>query len=245
MNHDFNPPSILLPSAPTTDQLSQTLHTLSQLPTLTFLQLSGPMLLSPSLFWPSSYPSPPPSWPTLKTLAIDLNIATPTGSWYFDRDPSAPIDDDSDDEEAASDTSSDTDDPDPFSPASNDSSPPPDPRHPNRFARLVGDKPVRLYRTLPSPTEMPPLLLAMARAAGHMPALERMTLGAQLVGSSEDAVFQVEFLGRGVPGQFDEAGESERERVIWCVGKWRPQEGLEKVWREGRGEGLGWRFVEW
>lgn len=78
-----------------------------------------------------------------------------------------------------------------------------------------------------------------------MPALERMTLDADVLGSSQPGVFLVEFLGRGVKGQFEEVGESEAERVVWIVGAWRPEEAVEKVWREGRWKGLGWRFVEW
>lgn len=170
-------------------------------------------------------------------------MMTPDGDWYFIRDPAKAQDDDegandSDDPndiEAETDTDSDT--------ASSDSLRP-DTFHERNEARTTGSYHIRRFRTLPSDTHLNPLLLAMARAAAHMPQLENMSL----ISSIRDpncAGFEIFFHAAGHSSRFDsEPGDVEKARLHWWLGSWRPQDQVLKVWREGR-EGLIIRFVGW
>ena len=46
-------------------------------------------------------------------------------------------------------------------------------------------------------------------------------------------MFWVDFLGKGIQGPYYKAEGMQRERVIWVVGGWRPEDMAEKVWRGG------------
>ena len=72
----------------------------------------------------------------------------------------------------------------------------------------------------------------MGRTAGRMPALEQMTLAAPIC-CMRNAMFWVDFLGKGIQGPYYKAEGMQRERVIWVVGGWRPEDMAEKVWRGG------------
>ncbi|ORY14651.1 hypothetical protein BCR34DRAFT_479142 [Clohesyomyces aquaticus] len=65
------------------DPLSAALRLLSQ--TLTKFELEG--TIDPSLFWPPSEHDPVPIWPSLQTYTVKFDIGTPSGKWYFARDP--------------------------------------------------------------------------------------------------------------------------------------------------------------
>jgi hypothetical protein len=87
-NHKFAISSTLHPSSPSTDHLSLTLHTLS-CSSLTRLKLTSHITISPSIFYGAT-PANPPFWPNLKHFDITLSRTTPTGEWYWDRDPENP-----------------------------------------------------------------------------------------------------------------------------------------------------------
>ncbi|KAL8684720.1 MAG: hypothetical protein Q9218_008168 [Villophora microphyllina] len=242
-NQYFSPPSALLPlpeAAHATDHLSHALHTLSLSTNLTSLILN-PIVISPSLYWPSDTTGAnPPYWPNLRHHHVEFNMTSPAGEWYFIRDPNRPIDEDeaandSDDpEESASDTDSE--------PLSEDSLRP-DSYTPRREARATGDYPIRSFRTLPDDALVNPLLLAMARAAEQMPRLQTMSLTSTMR-DPEGAGFEVHFYGEGEHSHCDrEAGGAQGARLNWAVGKWRPEEEILGKWREGK-EGIKVEFWE-
>lgn len=238
-NHYSSPPSALLPSSLSTDHLSCALHTLSQSPKLTSLKLGGSIVVSPELYWPADS-STPPSWPNLRYFHVTFDMTTPDGDWYFIRDPTKLDDDDySDEVEDEADSSSESDTsidswdfliPDSFNERKED--------------RAVGDFPVRMFRTLPSDSRINPLLLAMARAAGHMPQLQSMSLVSKLH-SFDGAWFEIYYHAPGQRSNLDsEPGDLEKARLYWSVGKWRPDEEVLRIWRAGREE-MKVKFVEW
>ncbi|MCJ1400409.1 hypothetical protein MMC11_003614 [Xylographa trunciseda] len=85
INHEFEPPSVLLPSDPATDHFSLALHALSLSHNLTEIILSGPLVISASLFWPASSPSTP-FWPNVQKVVVEFTPIAPDGSWYFSRE---------------------------------------------------------------------------------------------------------------------------------------------------------------
>ena len=120
----------------TCDPLSTALiHTFSQSPNLTSLDLTG--VFDSSLFWPCPYQSPNtavPSWPNLKYLTVIFELTTPSGHGYFS-DPSgsstlAAEDDDSEDSSVSDEDSFDELDAE-------------------GAARLSGETPVNIFRTVP------------------------------------------------------------------------------------------------
>lgn len=170
-------------------------------------------------------------------------MTTPTGSWYFVRDPSKPIDDDEGTNDS-DDDDNDVPDSDSDSSTSSTSSFHPDPFREKAEKRLTGDYPMRTFRTLPSDTHINPLLLAMARATAHMPQLQSMSLTSS-IRDPDAAGFEVYFYPVGQAGGLDaDAGDVMKARLNWFVGSWRPEEEVLSVWREGK-EGLVVRFVEW
>ncbi|KAL8709697.1 MAG: hypothetical protein Q9220_005637 [cf. Caloplaca sp. 1 TL-2023] len=246
-NQYFTPPSALPPSDPSTDHLSLALSSLSQSSTLTSLTLSS-IVISPSLYWPSDPSAKTPSWPSLRHFAVEFNMTSPTGDWYFIRDPSIPIDEDEDanDTDEEEDVESSDSDSDPDSPALDDP-PRPDTYNEKREKRLIGDYPIRTFRTLPSSDLMNPLLLAMAHSAGQMPSLQTMSL-TSTIRDPDAAGFEVYFHAKGERSKFDPDEEPDivdKERLYWFVGSWRPDEEVLKTWKEGREKELVVRFVEW
>ncbi|KAL8730717.1 MAG: hypothetical protein Q9166_003909 [cf. Caloplaca sp. 2 TL-2023] len=240
-NQYFSPPSALIPSAPSTDHLSHALHTLSQSSNLTSLRLDT-IVISPDLYWPAN-PSTPPTWPSLRQFDVQFHMTTPGGEWYFIRDPTKPIDedegendsDDPDDADDETDTDSYT--------ASSDSFRP-DTFNERREARDVGSYPIRTFRTVPSDAHINPLLLAMARAAAHMPQLQSMSLTTTMR-DPDGAGFEIYFHEAGRRNRHDsEPGDAGKARLYWFVGSWRPVDEVLKIWREKR-EGLLVRFIEW
>ncbi|KAL8836842.1 MAG: hypothetical protein Q9176_006075 [Flavoplaca citrina] len=241
-NHYFSPPSILLPSEPSVDHLSLALHTLSLSQNLTSLCLD-PVCISPSIYWPSGLANPP-SWPNLRRHFIEFQMTTPDGRWYFVRDPSAPIDDDADEDDS----------PDPDAPPSTDSDSDPDTNseaskipdtyRERREAVATGDYPVRMFRTLPDETLINPLLMAMARAAGQMPKLQIMGLTATMSDPSGKD-FCVSYLAKGVEGPTgSDLGDVDTPRMIWSVGSWRPNNEILDVWRKQKGVSKI-NFIDW
>ena len=175
-NQSFDLHSALAQFSSSDDHLSLALHKFSQSPALIDFVLEGPIVISPRLFWPSS-PQTKPVWPNLTSFHVTFNLTTPGGEWYFVRDPENIEESDEDEDDDVIEVSSDDsdDDSDDDSVLSYDSLVP-DTFNAKKEARATGDLPVRLFRTKPDSDKIYPLLIAMARAAGQMPKLERMSL---------------------------------------------------------------------
>ena len=242
-DHEFTPPSALLPGVPRMDHLSHALHRLSQSPNLTSLKISS-IVITPDLYWPLS-PSIPPLWPKLRHFDVEFQMTNSTGDWYFVSDPmirwpksetsgepnSSSDEGDGDDQEQAwesDSSSSDTLLPDPFNQREED--------------RAVGDYPIRRFRTITSDALMNPLRLAQARAAVHMPKLQTMSLEST-IDDFNTSGFSIYFYAAGQRSnrEFD-SGDTDKPRLFWRVGAWRPDNEVLKIWREGR-EGLLIKFI--
>lgn len=168
-------------------------------------------------------------------------MTTPDGDWYFTRDPTQPEDDDDNDDDVEGEADSSSED-DTSTTSSNSSYP--DSFNERKEARAVGDFPIRMFRTLPADSKINPLLLAMARAAGHMPQLQSMSLVSKMRGA-DGAGFEIYYHAAGQPSHLDsEPGDGEKARLYWAVGKWRPEEEALSIWRAGR-DGMKVQFFEW
>ncbi|KAL8779260.1 MAG: hypothetical protein Q9213_007032 [Squamulea squamosa] len=249
-NQYFAPPSALLSSLPAIDHLSRALHALAQSVNLTYLRL-GPIVISPDLYWPAVPSTATPMWPNLREFKVEFHMTTPDGEWYFIRDPTKPIDEDegaydSDrfhQSETESDTESDYPSDNSFWAPASENSFQPDRFNKRKEARAVGEYPFRTFRTLPSDALINPLLLAMARAAAHMPKLQDMSLKSTL-DDPNAAGFAVYFNAAGHPSSLrSQPGDLARARLYWVVGSWRPENGVLKIWSESR-EGLLIKFFE-
>lgn len=115
-----------------------------------------------------------------------------------------------------------------------------------------GDPGQNTFRSIPDPERMNPLLIAMAQAAQHAPKLERMWL---IVDKKElrprylekyeyiDAPsyldddwsmvrhFQVFYVAKGAQDH-EERAPDDKARLIWQVGDWRPDEEVERHWKD-------------
>lgn len=174
-------------------------------------------------------------------------MTTPDGDWYFTRDPTKPDDDDysddNDDVEGEAEAEADSSTEDDTSTTSSGSSRP-DSFNERNEARAVGDFPIRMFRTLPADSKINPLLLAMARAAAHMPQLQSMSLVSKIRGA-DGAGFEIYYHAPGQRSHLDsEPGDEEKARLYWAVGKWRPEEEVLRIWRAGRDE-MKVQFFEW
>lgn len=257
-NQYFKLPSALLPSAPSTDHLSLSLHALSLSPNLTHLRLRGEIVLSPCFFWPQNPTTTTPIWPHLQYLDVFLNITTPEGNWLYVRDPEGSDDDDDEDED---------DDVEPLtvsdlleladflgienenetvSKQSNDS------ELPHRFSwflqsRLDGSIPERYFRKKVDVERLNPMLMAMARAARQMPAIRRLGLRLHQYSFSEVDVY---FLARGgqpggvIPEWFEaNAGGEEEEGMARTTKQWVIMIGEEAKWSVPNKLKAAWKSV--
>ena len=217
-NHYFSPPTALLPSEPSTDHLSRVLHRLSQSPSLISFDLDS-IVISPDLYWPTNL-STPPMWPKLRHFHVTFDMTTPDGHWDFVPSPAKPGDtsDEDDDDDHESVTESDSSDSDSTS-TSTSSSLRPDTFLPRREDRAAGDFSIRHFRTLPCDAHMNPLLIAMARAAAHMPQLQRISLETTMRDHDGGAGFEIYFHGLGQRTKLDcEPGDAEKARLYLVVG---------------------------
>lgn len=248
-NHSFRLPSALHPCSPSTDQLSLALHELSKSSNLTHFTLTGPIVISPSLFWPwdDASPSNTSFWPQLQYFHVTINIATPDGEWYYVRDPDdghleEPIADEDEDEDDRSD-----DDDDSIHSSDSDNSEIPDTYRHKREARAAGLTPFRSFRTQLSSSTFNPVLFAMARAAIRMPRSQRLSLEINVQSLSASA-FEATYLGPGTVSR-DDREETDKARRRWYifVGKqagWVAPEELRRLWEESVGTGGFVRVVQ-
>ncbi|KAL9029237.1 MAG: hypothetical protein Q9180_007054, partial [Flavoplaca navasiana] len=80
-----------------------------------------------------------------------------------------------------------------------------------------------------------PLLMAMARAAGHMPKLQTMGLSSTMRDPS-GKVFRVSYIAKEVESPTgSDPGDFETPRIDWSVGSWRPNNETLDVWRKEKG----------
>ncbi|KAL8852279.1 MAG: hypothetical protein Q9221_002881 [Calogaya cf. arnoldii] len=244
-NHYFSAPSALLPETPPIDHLSRALHKFSQSSNLTSFKIS-PIVTSPDLYWPED-PATSPSWPNLREFDVEFNMVNPNGDWYFLPDPMRSPDSDS----GQNDTSDD-----PNTPSDEKNSDDDDisldfyeePFRGDRYnereeARAIGNYPIRSFRTLPSDALMNPLLCAMARAAAHMPQLQKMSLTSTTRDPNAPG-FSIYFYAAGQRSKLGfESGDLDKPRLFWHVGAWTPDDEVLKIWLEGR-EGLLIKFIQ-
>ena len=199
-------------------------------------------MITPEIYWPDNLSSSL-AWPELRNFHVKFNRVAPNGDWYFIRDPTQPREEDIDERE-------ETDEEDEFdSDDSDDSYDPlvPDSFYERREERRVGNLPLRFFRTMPDSEKITPFLVAMARAAGQMPKLQRMSLETELV-SEGQAHFELQYLAPGQQCDLDsEPGDSEKPRLYLLVGKWRPEEEIIKLWTEHKGvDGdIIVRYLDW
>jgi hypothetical protein len=250
MNHSFALSSALHSSSPSIDHLSTALYTLTQAPEITEVRLSGPIVISPSLFWPSTS-TIKCYWPRVQQYHVTFSMDTPDGDWYFIRQPNKTASDDIFDEEEANQAPESDSDSEPDSDASEDSQAHliPDTYHPNREKRLIGNFPSRRYRTYPNDEKINPLLKAMARAAACMPSLQNMSLGAELQ-DPDSTPFEMSFIAAGTPNYLDRYPDDvSKPRLYWETGAWRPDEEVLTLWKQairsqGKAGDLMVKFLE-
>ncbi|KAG9631774.1 hypothetical protein KCU64_g16522, partial [Aureobasidium melanogenum] len=245
----FYPPDI--------DDLSSSLRLFSQsAPCLINLKLSGPISVSPDLFWPleGTKQGVEPQWRELKVFTVEFSAVRPDGGWYTElnpnRDTESSDEEEEDEEDGDMDNSSDIVHNVSRSEASSsgyDSSDsffamdqlPPDSygyEDEKRDARLNGEEPsTSNFRTKPAP-ELEAFFLAAARAALHMPALRVMNVSHKIRPSGrtgrkfQHLGFRYMAAGTKYPG--DGAEMREVRRLYWNAHRgWRMSEELESQWR--------------
>lgn len=83
----------------------------------------------------------------------------------------------------------------------------------------------------------------MARAAAYMPKLQVMELSSTLQDPG-GASFEVFYYAAGCVDLMHVKDDKERDRLLWYVNAWRPNEEVLEASREGK-RGVIVRFVEW
>ncbi|KAH0271503.1 hypothetical protein KCU91_g7338, partial [Aureobasidium melanogenum] len=256
---------------PDVDDLSSSLRLFSQsAPCLTNLKLSGPISVSPDLFWPSEETKQgvEQQWRELKVFTVELSAVRPDGGWYTELDTNrgteSSDEEEEDEEDGDIDNSSDIVHNVSRSEASSsgyDSSDsffamdqlPPDSygyEDEKRDACLNGEEPsTSNFRTKPAP-ELEAVFLAAARAASHMPALGVMSVGHKIRPSGrtgrkfQQLGFRYMAAGTKYPGDGAEAREV--RRLYWNAHRgWRMSQELESQWRLLLGDDGIVRYNEW
>lgn len=238
------------------DPLSTALRqTFSQCPNLTSLDLTG--VFDSSIFWPCSQQSsnntPAPNcWPNLQFLTVKFDPTTPSGHWYF----TGPLGNDPEENLTLSLTEEDDSDPDAEdSPLSDDAE---DPFDAEEVARLSGTAPINIFRTIPNPTHLNPLILAFANFVQNTasPSLLAATLTTGPSSNSIDenvSQFEICFYAPNQSAYYGDEGIEDQKlpRLYLEVGDWVPdpevlkglKEAGKRKWGGGNGELLV-RFLE-
>ncbi|KAF8457848.1 hypothetical protein BDZ91DRAFT_785930 [Kalaharituber pfeilii] len=238
-DHGYPVPSALHPSSPTTDHLCLTLNALSQLPTLKSFAVGhyNDFVLSPSLFWPdkdvSTIKPDSPFWPSLEYIEVVAHCCTPTGGWYYERDPSATPTTPSDDDDV------DGDDYD-SSPSDGDSdSSQPDHLNSHREARLKGQARDDQFRTMLSPATFNSLARSFARAVTRMPKLHNFQFK---IASTGYGRLEAEWVRAGLPcAEYDNYEPGDEAKNRWMISvqedaRWEIPDSLMEILREGVGK---------
>lgn len=184
------------------------------------LRLENWHIVSPKLFWaPNDRSLGFPFWPRLQTIDIDMAVVTHEGNVFFEPDPE-------------------------------------DKNYPELCRRMndaAGSQDTGLYvappiqiNCIPVPGIMNPLLIAIAGAIQRASCLEALNLEL-LSWSCRDLLsdvqsvtahvkFQITYLVKGVLSRDQNGDEIDgpvgKTRLFWKTGKWRPDEEVQKAFRE-------------
>ncbi|KAK2865321.1 hypothetical protein FQN49_003694 [Arthroderma sp. PD_2] len=207
-----------VPSSSRVDPMNLAMHEFIQRTDVSEFNLSCRHVISPGLFWPyddTLGPIPTPLWPNLKEVQIFPVAYTPDGNWYFMGDPNIASHSEFIGANRDNDTQElhDTDDTD------------------------------NIFRSIPIPERMNPLLIAMARAVRFAPSLEQVDLRFGEIDLSPRYVkvsgikrqFDVYYRARGTPSPFYEGPLTQKPSLICEVQDWRLDKGVEKLWMEALG----------
>ncbi|KAF1963796.1 hypothetical protein CC80DRAFT_530563 [Byssothecium circinans] len=246
-DEDRKPDYLLSDDRPIKDPYVQILHHLATFPTLKVLRLTGPLVISPTIF------SDLPKFPVLSDFQLDFATETADSRWFFIKDEelfkklaleksdsgNGENDDEEEDIEVVEiyDEDSDMDETD----SAQDDNAEEGPHHQTPTT-------ANFYRTLPNPTLIPTLLLSAAHFVSTTPSLRRFLLRHKNTRGEEGTVhwndermsrhLEVWFLKRGMPRSYNGAvtvpadekfmGE---DRLYWRVGEWRPDAEVLGAWR--------------
>jgi hypothetical protein len=221
-SESYNTPNVLIPPS-RVDALGIAVHKLIQRTRLKDVHLQACIL--PELFWPPDDVRGSPFWPNLETLVVHSVQHTPEGHWYFMEDPAI-----ASHAEFVGEEDADVD---------------PD----GLRAEDADYDTANTFRTLPDPERLNPLLIAVARAIQHAPVLRHVSLclddtnrklNPKYLANHEELdlrrSFTLFYLAAGVPDCYgaDEALFG-KARVVWEVGDWRPDEEVQRAWRDAVG----------
>ncbi|PGH15129.1 hypothetical protein AJ79_02655 [Helicocarpus griseus UAMH5409] len=212
-------PPNLLPPGSTVDSLNPALHKYIQRANITKKVLLMGHFVTPELFWPSPDTTSMslPLWQNLQEMHVLMPTSAPDGGYYLVPDHSTSSDSESSEDSENSDEEDEDEDED---------------TDEDEESYDYGDsssESAEEVEYVPNPERMNPLLIAMARAAQHAPSLEKMRL--RVPRPYGGRYFDVWFLVKGVPSKSEEEEPSDKTRVIWQVGDWRPDEEVLRHWR--------------
>ncbi|KAK4201660.1 hypothetical protein QBC40DRAFT_323518 [Triangularia verruculosa] len=181
MNHNFRPGNFVENGEK--DRFSLALRKLSHLPALRELVLEGNLCLGTE-FWDEPSGQKKNTWPSLKTLKIDMSMITPDGRWHYGGDPESenPFDEPEDDDPSDWEDS-DSDGPD-------DDWDTEDTRADHDWNKADGVLPNHKFRHEPDDETFGPFMAAMIRATARtrMPALESMEF--KIAGGTDESVME-------------------------------------------------------
>jgi hypothetical protein len=240
------------------DPLSTHLRLYLQTCDLVTIRLTGPICLGPEFFWSATQQTELGTrWPALKTFDVDLSLVRPDGGWYLQRDPHAiidPYDEDEDfdpDQADDDDTLSDSSGPSSSFDGSEDSFFEEGERQPEQYdydreERRAGRKPVRQFRTFPTP-ELETLFEAAARFAARVAHVERFAAGFSVYRRAGDADFDFMFeAGRTEHSASKGLAQTGRSKLQWRAPQgWRMGPQLEWLWTAVLGEHGLVLYEEW
>ena len=236
-NQELNASSALIPSLPTSDRLSLSIHAISLSERLTHLELGDSIVISPLLFWPSVQ-TKEPSWPNLVSVKVNFSMNTVDGDWYFTRDDNEDLESDDDDDAESDTSSSDTSESDDSDTKQNSDPDTPDTYNGKKVALAIGEEPYRHFRSRADPGKLNELFEAAARAGAHMPRLQRMTLRTE-VKASRMFTFAMNYVAQGErTGQGAGSRNVDMPRLDWVIGSsgYEPEESILEIWRQAKGE---------
>lgn len=195
------------------DELDLSLHKLTQRSNIHELVLEGSYSVSPAFFWPASPNISPPLWPSLTDLYVELDSTTPCGHWYFIEDTN------------------------------------PRTRLPRGAKFSINDLPdaedcdgvcghrvqpkanvMRRFRSYPNPETIEPLLIAMAKAARHMPAIKSLQLTRWKPVEGLIDVIERRRCIRQFGVMYQVKGMTKSLQFV--TGAWRPAEAVMREWRQ-------------
>jgi hypothetical protein len=218
----------------THDALSTSLHNfLVACPKLRTINLTGPICLDESFFWPQNPGANEPRWPDLQKFWVHLSPVRPDGGWWLDNHPGIPIEDPTAVDDRGSDSSDDgdSDDQSDSSGFPNDS-PRPDKYDAYREGLQTGDAYYCAFRS--QPTELlERLLVAAARAATNMPNLRAMSVKMPVASCPRTGQIELSmtYEAKGTL-HWRTKVPSPCPRLGWCVpSDWVMNENLEKLCR--------------